>query len=122
MTDLSQFNPTSLDALLDAMLTEGRSAVEGVLDDAITVRAHLKTLADASLKTMKALGEGTISAETAAEIMEERKKVLGQMLEFELFLAHVAAQKLIDAIFRVIGWALFNRTGINLVPGLVQPG
>ncbi|MEA1014117.1 hypothetical protein [Sphingosinicella sp. LY1275] len=121
MTDLSQFNPTSLDALLDAMLTEGRSAVEGVLDDAITARAHLKTLADASLKTMKALGEGTISAETAAETMEERKAVLGQMLEFELFLAHVAAQKLTDAIFRVIGWAIFNRTGINLVPGLVQP-
>ena len=122
MTDLNQFNPTSLDALLDAMLTEGSNAVDGVLEDAVAVRAHLKTLADASLKTMKALGAGTISADTAAEIMEERKDVLGQMLEFELFLAHVAAQKLTDAIFRVIGWAVFNRTGINLVPGLVQPG
>ena len=45
------------------------------------------------------------------------------MTEFVELTGLQALQRVADSIFRVIGWAVFNRTGINLAPGLVNtPG
>ena len=117
MTDLSTFNPASLDELFDALVAEGAAAVGRSLDDIAAVPGHLRTLAEASLKTIEALAEGRISAETAAEILRDRKATLRQALEFEALMGLVVAQKLADAAFRVIGAAIRNRTGLDLLGG-----
>lgn len=117
MTDLSTFNPSSFDDLLKAFLDEGGAAIGGSIEDMKVVPGHLKTLAEATLKTGKALAEGRISAQTAEELMRDRKETFIQLLEFEAFMGLVVAQKLTDAVFRVIGAAIRNRTGINLIPG-----
>ena len=117
MVDLATFNPQNLDELFHGLIEEGRAAVGGAVDNVAAVPAHLKTLAEATLKTAAALAEGRIDAETAKEIFEDRKATLKQALEFEAYMALVVAQKLTDAVFRVIGAAIRNRTGINLFPG-----
>jgi hypothetical protein len=33
----------------------------------------------------------------------------------------ILAQRLLDAAFSVVGWVIYNRTGINVMPGLVKP-
>jgi hypothetical protein len=117
MTDLSTFNPTSFDDLFKAFVDEGSAAIGTSIKDIKAVPGHLKTLAEATLKTAAALAEGRISAETAKEIMVDRKETFKQALEFEAFMALVVAQKLTDAVFKVIGAAIKNRTGISLIPG-----
>jgi hypothetical protein len=121
MPDLSDFNPTSIEELIEATFTEARTAIGQPIENFASIPAHLTTLAEASLETMKALAEGRLDRQTAEEIMIERKQVLEQIARFSAFMTLVVAQKLSDAVFRVIGWAIFNRTGLNLVPDLVRP-
>ena len=121
MTDLSTFNPSSVDDLFRAIVREGEQALGRPIENVQAVAGHLRTLASDSLKTAAALVEGRIDEETARQAFEGRKEVLLQMREFVELTALQAAQRAADAIFRVIGWAIFNRTGINVAPGLVQP-
>ncbi len=117
MTDLSTFNPTGVNDLFKAFVDEGSKAIGSSVDDIKVAVPHLKTLAEASLKTVKALAEGRIDAETAEQILADRKETLQQLLEFEAFMALVVAQKLANAVFNVIGAAIRNRTGIDLLGG-----
>jgi hypothetical protein len=121
MTDWTNFKPANVDELVKAFTEEGRAAIGGAIDNSQAVAGHLRTLAEASVKTMGALALGQIDAQTAKTIMDERKDVIKQAFQFEAYMALVVAQKLTDAIFRVLGWAIFNRTGINIAPGLVDP-
>ena len=122
MTDLADFNPASFDALFHRMLEDGQQALGGPIDSASAVAGHMRSLAQDSLKTAKALAEGRIDAKTAREVFEGRKEMLVQMAEFVVLTGLQAMQRVADAVFRVIGWAILNRTGINLAPGLVNPG
>jgi hypothetical protein len=44
-----------------------------------------------------------------------------QALHFSEYMTLVLGQRLLDTVFRIVGWAVLNRTGINLAPNLVQP-
>ena len=121
MTDLSTFNPGSVDELLTTILREGEQALGRPIDNVQAVAGYLRGLAKDSLDTAKALAEGRISARAAERAFEGRKEELLQIREFVELQALQAAQRAADAIFRVIGWAIFNRTGINVAPGLVNP-
>ena len=119
MIDLSKFNPTSVDDLFNAIVSEGEAALGRPIENGKAVAGHLRMLATESLKTAKALAEGRIDEQTAKEGFDGRKEALVQIAEFGELLALQAAQRLADSVFRVIGSAIFNRTGINLAPGLV---
>jgi dsDNA-specific endonuclease/ATPase MutS2 len=121
MTDLSSFNPTNANDLFRTIIQEGEQALGRPIENVQSLAGHLRRLAEDSLKTAEALLEGRIDAQTAQEAFEGRKEVLLQMREFVELTALQAAQRAADAIFRVIGWAIFNRTGINVAPGLVHP-
>ena len=121
MTDLSSFNPGSVDDLLHAIVQEGEKALGRPIDNVKAVAGYLRGLAQDSLLTAAALAEGRISENTAKIAFEGRKEELLQIREFVELQALQGAQRAADAIFRVIGWAIFNRTGINLAPGLVTP-
>ena len=121
MTDFSNFNPGSFDELFGAIVREGEQALGRPITNVQSVAGHLRSLTEASLKTAAALAEGRIDEEAAREAFESRKRVLLQMSEFVQLQTLQAAQRAADAIFRVIGWAILNRTGINVAPGLVNP-
>lgn len=122
MTDLANFNPGSVDSLFGAILQEGERALGRPIENVQAVAAHLRMLAEESLKTAKALAEGRIDAETAREVFEGRQAVLVQMGEFVELTGLQAMQRVADAVFRVIGFAILNRTGINIAPGLLGKG
>ena len=121
MTDLAHFSPASFDELLEVLVAEGGEAIGTPLENIQAVTGYLRILADGSMKTMRALAEGRIDAQTAADVLAERKEVLVQTAEFTGLMGLVAAQRLADAVFRVVGWAILNRTGLNLAPELVTP-
>ena len=121
MSDLASFNPGSIDELLGRILRDGEQALGRPIENVGAVAGHLRGLAEDSLKTAKALAEGRIDEETAREVMAGRKEILVQMTEFVELTGLQAMQRVADAVFRVIGWAILNRTGINLAPGLVDP-
>jgi len=121
MIDFSKFNPSSVDDLFNAIVSEGEGALGRPIESGKAVAGHLRLLAAESLKTAAALAEGRIDGQTAKEVLDGRKEALVQIAEFGELLALQAAQRLADGVFRVIGWAIFNRTGINLAPGLVSP-
>jgi hypothetical protein len=104
------------------MLREGENALGRPIGDAGAVARHLRSLAQASLETAAALAEGRIDAEAAREAFEGRRRLLVQMRAFAELAALQGAQSGADAIFRTIGRAVLDRTGINLVPDLVDPG
>jgi hypothetical protein len=117
MLDLSTFKPASADELFKAILREGGQALGKPLENVQAVAGHLRLLAEDSLKTAKALVEGRIDEQTAREAFEGRKQALLQLRAFVELQALQAAQRAADAIFRVIGAAIRNRTGIDLLGG-----
>lgn len=121
MTDFSAFNPGSIDELLGAILDEGKQAVGRPIENVQAVAGYLRGLAKDSLETAKALAEGRITEQAAKRAFEGRQAELVEIREFVELTGLQAAQRATDAIFRVIGWAIFNRTGINIAPGLVTP-
>ena len=121
MTDLSSFNPGNVDDLLHMILQEGEQALGKPIQNVQAVAGYLRGLAQDSLATAAALAEGRISKEVAQRAFEGRKDELLQIREFVELQALQGAQRAADAIFRVIGWAIFNRTGVNVAPGLVNP-
>ncbi|MFZ0268479.1 hypothetical protein [Caulobacter sp.] len=85
------------------------------------VAGNLKSLATAAIKTQAALIEGRIDQETAELALAEQKASLQDVLNFTELMTLVLAQQLLDATFRLIGWVIYNKTGVNLAPDLVQP-
>ena len=119
MTDLASFNPASVGELLRAMLDEGGRALGRPLDNVQALEGYLRGLAEDSLATAEALAEGRISERAAQRAFDDRQAELVEMREFVELQALQGAQRAADAIFRVIGAAIRNRTGINLAPGLL---
>ena len=117
MTDLATFNPATAEELFRALVREGGEALGRPLDNVQAVAGHLHQLAEDSLKTARALVEGRIDEQTAREAFAARKRLLLQIGEFVELQALQAAQRAADAIFRVIGAAIRNRTGIDLLGG-----
>lgn len=85
------------------------------------VAGYLRSLAEATMQTRLALANGQIPAQAADMIMSNQKLAFTQTLQFTQFMTLVLAQQLLDAAFKVIGWVIYNRTGVNLAPSLVQP-
>jgi hypothetical protein len=120
MTELSEFNPADVDELLDRLGGELTNvASDWWRDNKDKIGGYLTYLATATIETREALAEGRITQEYADIIMHDQELAFKQTLQFARFMTLVLAQKLYDAVFRVIGWVIFNRTGVNLWPGLV---
>ncbi|MGP1352002.1 MAG: hypothetical protein ACTS1Z_01645 [Parasphingopyxis sp.] len=119
MPDLSTFNPGSVSELLDTMIGEvSQVAGDWWEENSGLMKGYLAELAEGTMQTGAALAEGRISAETADAVLRGRARVLDQLLDLAAYMTLVLAQKLADAIFRVVGWAIYNRTGVNLAPHL----
>lgn len=121
MTDYSSFNPATAAELLKVLTREASAAAGRPIRNVKEVAAHLRLLARQSVATAEALAEGRIDRRTAEIVAAERRDVLIQVARFQALMAHVLAQRVADSAFRAIGWAIFNRTGVNLAPELVRP-
>lgn len=122
MTDLASFNPANAGALFGRIVDELKgTATDWWNENAPLMEGYVKTLAEAAIQTREALLEKRIGQEQADIIMHNQKLAFEQTLRFTKYMTLVLAQQLLDSAFRVVGWAIFNKTGINIAPGLVTP-
>lgn len=122
MVDFSSLKLTDVDGMFNAI----KGVVTGTASDwfnknSTAVTGYLQQLAQAAVETQSALLQKRIPPEQAQMIMANQKAALEQTADFAQFMTLVLAQQLMDGIFSVIGWSVFNTTGVNLFPDLVKP-
>jgi hypothetical protein len=122
MADFSHVSITSPDQLLGLLKDEvAGTSTQWWAKNQSTVSGYLKALAAAAVETQASLLSGRIGEEQAAMILADQKAALEQTIQFTEYMTLALAQMLLDGIFGIIGWGIFNRTGINLFPDLVKP-
>ena len=120
MSDLSDFDPADVNELLGRLGDEiSTVASDWWEENKDVVGGYLTYLASATLQTRAALAAGTIDETYADIVMHDQELAFKQTLQFATYMTLVLAQKLYDTVFRVIGSVIFNRTGVNLWPGLI---
>lgn len=122
MSDLSNFNPDSAGEIADRIVGELKgTAITWWKTNSELMQGYVKSLAEAAFQTRVALADKRITEKTADLLMHMQELSFNQTLQFTKLMTLALAQKLVDAAFRVIGWVIFNKTGVNLTPHLVQP-
>lgn len=123
MADLTAFKPTNVDDLFDMLVDEVTGeAKQWWTKNRGLMTGYLKSLAEAQFQTALALESKQITEKQANRAFRSQELAFEQSLEFSKYMTLVLAQRVMDAVFRVLGWAIYNRTGINLAPHLVKPG
>lgn len=121
-TDLSTFNPVNAQALFQELTTQiSGDATAWWNTNSTLVGGYVKSLAEAAIQTQLALAEGRIDQATATQILDMQKNAFTQTIQFGQYMTLALAQQIENTVFKVIGWAIYNRTGFNLFPLLVQP-
>lgn len=122
MTELSTFNPQTVDDLVAAISGD----VAGIggrwwSENSQIIPGYFRSLAEATLQTQEALAAGIINEESADRALRMQQAAFRQTINFMKYMTLVLSQKIVDAVFTLVGWAVFNRTGINFFPELVKP-
>lgn len=122
MPDLSSFDPANANELAARIAAELQgTASDWWNENAPLMEGYVRTLAEAAMQTRLALAEKRIGEEQADIILHNQELAFNQTLRFTRYMTLVLAQKLLDAAFSVVGWAIYNKTGFNLMPTLVRP-
>jgi hypothetical protein len=122
MVDYAALNPATADELLNILTKElSTTGKDWWKANKAVVPGYLKSLAEASFQTQVALAEKRITPQAADIILHNQELAFNQTLQFTKLMTLVLGQKLLDSAFKVIGWVILNKTGINLAPNLVQP-
>ena len=120
--DLSKFNPADAQALFQEIASEVSGDASAWWNTNSTlVAGYIKSLSEAAIQTQLALAEGRIDQATATQILDMQKTAFTQTLQFAQYMTLALAQQIENTVFTVIGWAIYNKTGFNLFPLLVQP-
>ncbi len=121
MLDFANLRIDNVDQLVSTLEDElGGVSTQWWNANKSVVAGYLRSLAEATLQTQAGPGQRpAIPPEAADMIMRNQQLAFNQTLQFTKFMTLVLAQQLLDATFRVIGWVIYNKTGVNLAP---QPG
>lgn len=111
------FNPQDADELVEALTAEAKGALTGYWK---TVRPriedNLKILSETSLRTAESRLKGQITDADVDAILYVQEQQLNSLLIMVQGVPYIAAQKALNAVFKVIGIVISNRTG-----GLLNP-
>ena len=120
--DLPNFNPGNVDELVDAITGEiSELGKKWWSTNSAIVEGYIKSLAEATLQTQIALQTRDIKPDQADRIMHMQELAFTSTLHFTKYMTFVLAQRVLDTTFTIVGWAFFNRTGVNIFPQLVKP-
>jgi len=122
MTDLTNFKPATVQDLMSVLESQA-AQITGAWwkTNAASVEAYLKSLASAGIQTTEALATRQIDQETATQLLQAQANTLKLTLTFAVYMSEALAQELVDTFSSTIAWAVFNRTGINILPTVVKP-
>jgi hypothetical protein len=120
-TELSTFKPETVEELVSELRTQlANIASNWWKSNSQLVEGYLKSLAESVIQTQVALEMKKISPESADILLHNQELAFNQVLRFTEFMTLVLAQKLLDTVFAVVGWVIYNKTGVNLFPALVK--
>ena len=113
--DLTTFAPNSAEELFDGVMSE----VAKVLIDNFNkfkrdVAVYLKSVSQKVWDTQAKLASGVISAADADIAVQTQELALSNIVLYAPFMTYVTAQNVLDIVFKVIGAAVRNLTGIDL--------
>ena len=121
MSDLSTFDPASVQDLIDKIEDDAGTALTQYWNVAkARIGENTRVLAETTVRVAKGLADGSLSEADADSILYVQEQLFNATLNSVRNMPYVAAQKGLNAIFKVVGWVVFNRTGINLFPALVS--
>ncbi|WP_081159365.1 hypothetical protein [Ensifer aridi] len=113
--DLATFKPESASDLLTGMLKQIASIVLGNFNEIKKeLSVHLKSLAQKAWMTQVGLATGAISRENADVAIHTQELALSNVVLYSEFMVYDTAQKVLSAVFSVIGAAIKNLTGVEL--------
>lgn len=120
--DLRSFNPANAGELAQAIAQTASSAgTKWWGENEPLMRGYINSLSEAAIQTSTALAAGRIKPAQADQIMRMQEMAFRSTIQFTRFMTLALAQKVYNAAFELVGWAIFNRTGINLFPTVVKP-
>ena len=122
MTNFTDFAPDTMSELMKAIksdLSEEFSGWWGANKSAVS--GAIRTVSQSAFETQKSLLKGDIEEELADIALQSQKAALRQVLRHTKLMSLILLQALVNAIFKRIGWALLNKTGVNFFPELVTP-
>ncbi len=122
MTDLTTFNPANVDEFVDALTAEVQTLGHKWWEtNREIIPGYLRSLAEATLQTELALEAEVIDSSTADQIFRMQQAAFRQTMRFTKYMSLVLSQRVVDSVFRMVGWAIYNRIGFNFFPELVRP-
>ncbi|WP_420478850.1 hypothetical protein [Brevundimonas sp. FT23028] len=122
MTDLTEFKPASADEFMDQIQRQIGSDLTAVWKaNKKKLERNLRVLGEATVRTALLLETRQITEAEADAILYQQEQLFNATLNHTLALPYIAAQSLLNTIFKVVGWAVFNYSGVNLFPALVTP-
>ncbi len=112
-------NADQLAAVLEQQL--GAAATDWWNANKTVVPGYLRSLAEATIQTRTALANHQITPEAADMILHNQELAFNQTIQFTKFMTLALGQTLLNTVFQVVGWVIYNKTGVNIAPNLVQP-
>ena len=122
MADLKDFTPKTVDEFLNGVESEIGADLLGVWNtQKARLERNLRILGETTIRMGSLLATGQISAAEADAIIYQQEQLFNATLNHVAALTYIAAQTILNTIFKVVGWVIFNYTGVNLFPALVAP-
>lgn len=121
MSDIKDFDPSNITELTDAIVSDLQDiGSQWWKTNSTLVPGYLRSLSEATLQTTAALAANQLDEKEADQIFRMQQAAFRQTIKFTKYMTFVLSQRVVDAVFSRIGWALLNRTGINFFPELVD--
>lgn len=119
--NLKTFKPGSAGELAEALkISVSEVAADWWNATKDSTSGHLKTLAEAAVETQAGLATGQLTQKQAARSLRGQRRLLQQIALHNELMTLVLAQRIADTALEVVGYAIFNTTGINLFPDVVD--
>ena len=120
MTDFPDFAPSTMTELMKAIKSDLSDAFsDWWRQNKTAIAGAIRTVSQSAVETQKSLLKGLISEDLADIALHSQKAALRQVLRHTKLMSLVLLHSVVNTIFRRIGWALLNQTGINFFPELI---
>jgi len=122
MADLKDFKPQTVDEFLNGVESQISADLIGVWNTQKSrLERNLRILGETTIRVGALLATEQISAAEADAIVYQQEQLFNATLNHIASLPYIAAQTILNTIFKVVGWVIFNYSGVNLFPALVTP-
>ena len=113
--DYSNFKPLTINEFVNGATAELKKLGAHWWEiNSNVILGYLKSLGEATLETKKLFKDEMISAVESQHILEMHNMAFRSVIQFTKYKTLALAQKVFEVVTKLIGWAFYNHTGVNL--------